>query len=170
MIQEYHVTTFSGVPYSFSILKRIGLDRFDLSSVRYVTQAGGKLPKEDVEYWDNYFKKRGIDLIVMYGQTEATARMSYLPSAFLKNHSGSIGIAIPGGRFSIIKGGKIITTSESEGELVYQGDNVSMGYAENKGGSILNAMIPILAGYLRAFGYTKQPLIATVTGNILNLY
>lgn len=132
MIQEYHVTTFSGVPYSFSILKRIGLDRFDLSSVRYVTQAGGKLPKEDVEYWDNYFKKRGIDLIVMYGQTEATARMSYLPSAFLKNHSGSIGIAIPGGRFSIIKDGKIVTTSESEGELIYQGDNVSMGYAENK--------------------------------------
>ncbi|WP_303207595.1 AMP-binding protein [Bacteroides oleiciplenus] len=132
MIQEHHVSTFSGVPYSFSLLKRIGLHRFDLSSVRYVTQAGGKLPKEEVEYWCNYFKENGIDLVVMYGQTEATARMSYLPSASLKEHYGSIGVAIPGGYFSIMRNGEVITVPESEGELVYQGDNVSMGYAERK--------------------------------------
>lgn len=131
LIQTYKVTTFSGVPYSFSILKRIGLHRFDLSNVRYVTQAGGKLAKENVEYWYNYFSNMGIDFIVMYGQTEATARMSYLPKEDISSHYGSIGIAIPGGKFTLKKNGTTVSSPGVEGELVYEGENVSMGYAES---------------------------------------
>ena len=129
LIQQ-QVTTFSGVPYTFSILRRLGLDNIDLSNVRYVTQAGGKLGKDDVEYWIDFFSQRSIRFIVMYGQTEATARMSYLPPEYARKNSASIGIAIPGGEFHLYDGEKIINEPNIEGELVYKGGNVSLGYAE----------------------------------------
>ena len=66
----------------------------------------------------------------MYGQTEATARMSYLPVEYAKANSASIGIAIPGGEFYLCDGDKRIEQPLKEGELVYKGDNVSLGYAE----------------------------------------
>ena len=128
---QQRVTTFSGVPYTFSILRRLGLENVNLSNVHYVTQAGGKLGKEDVEYWIDFFSQRGISFVVMYGQTEATARMSYLPPAHARANSASIGIAIPGGEFYLCDGEKKILNSFEEGELVYRGDNVSLGYAES---------------------------------------
>lgn len=131
MLKQFHVSTFSGVPYSFSILRKIGLGKFDLTSIRYVTQAGGKLTKEDVAYWSNFFRKKNIDFVVMYGQTEATARMSYLPISDLPKHLGSIGIPIPGGDFQLMNEGKVVEDPNVEGELVYRGDNVSLGYAES---------------------------------------
>lgn len=132
MLQHFHVTTFSGVPYTFSMLKKIGLGNFNLSSVRYVTQAGGKLPLEEVDYWNRFFSARNIDFVVMYGQTEATARMSYLPVSSMCNHLGSIGIAIPGGSFQLMdEKGEIVNTPGVEGELVYKGNNVCLGYAES---------------------------------------
>lgn len=131
MLEEFRVSTFSGVPYSFSILRKIGLAKFNLSDVRYVTQAGGKLAVEEVDYWNKFFRKRNIDFVVMYGQTEATARMSYLPVPDMSDHMGSIGIAIPGGNFQLMNDGKVIDKPNEEGELIYEGDNVSMGYAES---------------------------------------
>lgn len=128
---QHRVTTISGVPYTFSILKRLGLENIDLSNVHYVTQAGGKLAKEDVEYWIDFFSQQGIRFIVMYGQTEATARMSYLPFDNARKNSASIGIAIPGGQFYIYDNGRKIVNPYEEGELVYIGDNVSLGYAES---------------------------------------
>ena len=69
----------------------------------------------------------------MYGQTEATARMSYLPHEYSIEKAGSMGIAIPDGEFSLIdENGQIIEEHEREGELVYKGKNVSMGYAISK--------------------------------------
>jgi acyl-coenzyme A synthetase/AMP-(fatty) acid ligase len=66
----------------------------------------------------------------MYGQTEATARMSYLPTELSLSKLGSIGIPIPGGEFSLIDdAGESIFGYEITGELVYKGHNVSMGYA-----------------------------------------
>lgn len=130
-VEINHVTTFSGVPYSFSILKKINIGRFNLSSIRYVTQAGGKLSEEEVKYWYGFFHNLAIDFIIMYGQTEATARMSYLPKNAIMNHFGSIGIPIPGGKFSIKNEDGIVINPYIEGELIYEGANVSMGYAES---------------------------------------
>jgi len=68
----------------------------------------------------------------MYGQTEATARMSYLPWEYARKKAGSIGIAIPGGEFWIEdEKGNVVEKSDTQGELVYKGDNVTLGYAEN---------------------------------------
>ena len=102
----------------------------NVPSLRYITQAGGKLGQELHTLFADICEKKGIEIIVMYGQTEATARMSYLPWNISKEKAGSIGIAIPGGVFSLIDvDDKEITEANVVGELVYHGENVTMGYA-----------------------------------------
>jgi acyl-coenzyme A synthetase/AMP-(fatty) acid ligase len=132
IVKNLKPTTFGGVPYIYEILKKLRFKQMLLPSLRYITQAGGKLSQELVEEFRDICKEKGIRFIVMYGQTEATARMSYLPYENSFEKSRSIGIAIPGGKFWIEnENGEIIETSETKGELVYQGENVSLGYAES---------------------------------------
>ena len=104
----------------------------DLPSLRYITQAGGKLGTElYAEFVEICLKKR-MKFYVMYGQTEASPRMSYLPWEFAMTKLGSIGIPIPGGRFWLEdENGNTINNTDKPGELVYEGDNVSLGYAES---------------------------------------
>lgn len=119
-LREQQVTSMSGVPYTWEMLRRLLFFRMDLPSVKTMTQAGGKLNAEIAkEYIDNAAAS-GKRFIVMYGQTEATARMSYLPWSAAQEKYASIGVAIPGGEFSLAE----------DGELIYRGENVSMGYAE----------------------------------------
>ena len=66
----------------------------------------------------------------MYGAAEATARMGYLPPEDAIRKTGAMGIAIPGGRFSLVdEDGAEIETADTVGELVYYGANVTLGYA-----------------------------------------
>ena len=133
LFKEQEATTFGGVPYTYEILKKLRFGRMQLPSLKYITQAGGKLVKEMAEEFNTICEEKGIRLIVMYGQTEATARMSYLPWEYAREKAGSIGIAIPGGRFSLIDvNGNEITNPDEVGEMVYFGENVTLGYAENR--------------------------------------
>lgn len=130
-LKKEKATTFGGVPYSYQMLKRLRFFKMELPSLKYLTQAGGKLSygltKEIVEHCES----KGIKFIVMYGQTEATARMSYLPSEYALSKCGSMGVAIPGGEFWLQdEDGQLIKESDVVGELVYRGDNVTLGYAE----------------------------------------
>ena len=118
-------TSFAGVPHTFDLLDRVGFDRMSLPTLRYVTQAGGKMRPEQIRRYAALGQERGWDFFVMYGQTEATARMAYLPPHLAAAHSHTIGRAIPGGSFSIEDAG-----DSGVGELVYRGDNVMLGYAE----------------------------------------
>ncbi len=128
---DYMATTFGGVPYSYEILKRLHFLQMNLPSLRYLTQAGGKLGKEMHYEFASKLNEKGVDFIVMYGQTEATARISYVPKEHSVDKAGSIGIAIPGGQMSLISlDGTEITEPHTVGELVYTGPNVSMGYSE----------------------------------------
>lgn len=130
--KEEKATTFGGVPYTYEMLKRLRFERMELPSLRYITQAGGKLPKELAKDFLETCREKKIRMIIMYGQTEATARMSYLPWEKAVEKPGSIGIAIPGGRFALEgEEGQIITRTEEPGELIYYGENVTLGYAEN---------------------------------------
>ena len=124
-------TSLSGVPYTYEMLRRLRIFRMDLPALKTMTQAGGKLnAKIALEYIENA-KSSGKRFVIMYGQTEATARMSYLPDEMAAEKYSSIGIAIPGGKFSLIDSdGNVITEPDVDGELVYEGENVSMGYAE----------------------------------------
>ena len=130
-LKDFEATNFGGVPYTFEMLNRLRFERMNLPALRCVTQAGGKLSPTLHEKFAKWTVDAGKKFIVMYGQTEATARMSYLPAEKSLEKCGSIGIAIPGGRFALLgENGAEIAEPETPGELVYYGDNVTMGYAE----------------------------------------
>ena len=104
----------------------------DIPSLKYITQAGGKLSNELTLEFINICLSKGIEFYVMYGQTEATARISYLPWKYVHSKIGSIGIAIPGGKLWLEDGNKNkINENDIIGELVYEGDNVTMGYSRD---------------------------------------
>lgn len=131
--KENGVTSMSGVPYTYDMLEMVSFRTKCPATLRYMTQAGGHMQAENVKRYAEWAADTQRRFYVMYGQTEATARMSYLPpqSALLK--PGSIGIPIPRGEFSILDDdGTEITVPDCQGELVYHGRNVSMGYAECK--------------------------------------
>jgi len=131
-IKDNNATMFGGVPYVYEMLKKLRFGQMDLPHLKYITQAGGKLSRDlSVEFAD-ICEQKGMRFYTMYGQTEATARMSYLPWEYARKKAGSIGIAIPGGEFWLEdEKGNVIEKSDTQGELVYKGDNVTLGYAEN---------------------------------------
>jgi len=132
LCKKYKATTMGGVSYTFEMLKRIGFERMNLEHLRYITQAGGKLSKELCVFFAETCLEKNMRFIVMYGQTEATARMSYLPWEDATRKAGSIGIPIPGGSIHLEDGnGNHIEDAHVPGELVYEGDNVTLGYAYN---------------------------------------
>lgn len=129
--KKQEATSFGGVPYTFEMLDRLRFMRMELPSLRTMTQAGGKLTPELHEKFAAYAAETNRKFVVMYGQCEATARMGYLPAEKAVEKKGSMGIAIPGGKFSLIDvEGKEIRAPYTTGELVYEGRNVTMGYAE----------------------------------------
>ena len=133
LMRSEHVTSFVGVPFIYETLKKLKFFQMDLPDLQYMTQAGGKLAYDRQKEFTQYALEHGKKFIVMYGQTEATARMSYLPFEKAMEKCGSMGIAIPGGTFSLIDvDGKAIEEPDVVGELVYEGDNVTLGYALNR--------------------------------------
>lgn len=133
-LKRHKANNFGGVPYTYETLKKLHFDRMDLGCLRYITQAGGKLGKDLHVYFADLCEQKEIEFIVMYGQTEATARMSWLPWDKSMQKAGSIGIAIPGGAFSLIDANnQIIEEDNIVGELIYQGENVTLGYANSYG-------------------------------------
>jgi len=132
-IKEQKATSIAGVPYTYEMLKRLRFFRMDLPELKTMIQAGGKLNAAYVKEYVDFAEQSGKEFIVMYGQTEAAPRMSYLPFDKAVEKNASIGIAIPGGQFSVIDAdGNEITTPETDGELVYKGENVCLGYAEER--------------------------------------
>ncbi len=132
LVKKNNVTTFGGVPYIYGILKRIDFLHMDLPSLKYITQAGGKLSCELALEFAEICAQKKIKFFTMYGQTEATARMSYLPADFAIKKAGSIGVAIPNGEFWLVDENNIrIEQAYVTGELVYSGENVSLGYARS---------------------------------------
>ena len=117
-------TSLAGVPHTFDLLDRVGFAELDLPSLRRVTQAGGRLAPDRVRRFAELGVRRGWDLYVMYGQTEATARMAYLPPRSALVRPGSIGLPVPGGSFALDA-----VDDSGVGELVYTGPNVMLGYA-----------------------------------------
>lgn len=120
-----NVTSFAAVPYTFDLLERVGFEHMDLPGLRYITQAGGRLDPDRVRSYAELGRRQGWDLFVMYGQTEATARMAYLPPDLAAEHPHAIGVPVPGGSFRLEP-----VPGLDACELVYSGPNVMLGYAE----------------------------------------
>ena len=130
LFKEQNPTTFGGVPFIYDMLKKLRFARMNCPSLKYITQAGGHLSAELVKEFEDVCRQKGIKFIVMYGQTEATARMAYMPWDKLEGRENSIGVAIPGGEFFLIDdSGTVIDQPDVPGELCYRGPNVSLGYA-----------------------------------------
>ena len=112
----------------YETLKRLRFDPGTQSTLKTMTQAGGKLGESFVQWMSEASIRSGKRFFVMYGQTEATARISYVPPDMLPQKIGSIGVAIPGGSLSL-------APVEGSGlkELVYAGPNVMMGYSDGPG-------------------------------------
>ena len=134
LVNKFKPTSIAGVPYTYEILNKIGINRLLTTSIKVLTQAGGKLEKELLIKYADLCRKNKCLFYVMYGQTEATARMSYLPPDKLLDKIDSIGIPIPGGDFEIDKTNKEnykYKNNQEYGEIVYKGENVSLGYANS---------------------------------------
>jgi acyl-CoA synthetase (AMP-forming)/AMP-acid ligase II len=117
--KEHKATSLAGVPYTYQMLWKMRLPRMELPSLHTLTQAGGRLDVDLQEKYGQFAKETGRQFFVMYGQTEASPRLSYVPPERLLDKLGSIGVAIPGGRFEL----------SDEHELIYYGPNVMLGYA-----------------------------------------
>jgi acyl-CoA synthetase (AMP-forming)/AMP-acid ligase II len=114
-LDAHRCTSLAAVPYQYEMLRRLRYDRSEHPALATLTQAGGRLGQDLVQE----FAGQADRFFVMYGQTEATARIAVLPPDRLADKPGSAGLAVPGGRLSV-----------DEGEVVYHGPNVMMGYAE----------------------------------------
>ena len=123
----HEATSIAGVPYTYELLEATDFAQRPHPSLRYVTQAGGRMDPERVRGLARLGRERGFEVVVMYGQTEATARMAYLPAELAETAAGAIGVPVPGGSFRI---DERVGGAPGEGELVYTGPNVMMGYAE----------------------------------------
>lgn len=125
-----HATSFTGVPYSYEILMKFRFTRMDFPNLKIITQGGGKLTPEMFHALAQYAHDKGKKFIPTYGQSECTARMAYLPAELALTKTCSIGKAEPGGQLSIIDNdGNETFDGEATGEMVYRGENVTLGYA-----------------------------------------
>ncbi len=126
MVKE-RVTGFSGVPSTFAILlNRSNIRKYAFPSLRYVTQAGGAMSPTHARELSKVLPEAVI--FIMYGQTEATARLTYLDPRELVRKAGSIGKAIPGVKITIRKENSRVAAPGETGEIVAEGENIMKGY------------------------------------------
>ncbi|MEV4168581.1 AMP-binding protein [Nonomuraea sp. NPDC049709] len=162
-LHDHGCTSLAAVPYQYTMLRRMRFDRSNYPALTTLTQAGGRLAPELVKE----FAEQADRFFVMYGQTEATARIAVLPPDRLADKPGSVGVAVPGGRLTV-----------EDGEVVYHGPNVMMGYADDAadlargddlGGVLRTGDLGRLdeEGFLHVTGRLKR--IAKVFGTRVNL-
>jgi acyl-CoA synthetase (AMP-forming)/AMP-acid ligase II len=126
--RRHGATNFSGVPFSFEMLK--SNDAWASNpAITHVAQAGGRLAPDLVRHYAKLGEANGWRFHVMYGQTEASPRMAHLPPELAVAYPDCIGVAIPGGTIQILdEDGAPVTKANVPGELCYSGPNVMMGY------------------------------------------
>ena len=129
-IGRHQVTNLAGVPHTFELLDQSRFHEMDLPHLRFMTQAGGRMDPNRVHLWADRLNSRGAEFFVMYGQTEATARMTYLPPSLVATRNSAIGVPVPGGSIELRPHPAVV--DPDVGEIVYRGPNVMMGYAERR--------------------------------------
>ena len=130
-MKKFKVNSFGGVPEFYEFLRKLNFEKYVNKNMKYLTQAGGKLNEKDLEYFGKICKKNKIKFYVMYGQTEASPRISFLEWKFFFKNMNSIGKPLKGYKLKIFNRGKEIKRPNKNGELVLFGKNVCLGYANN---------------------------------------
>lgn len=129
-MKRWRIAHLPGVPFHYNTLRRFNFAKLDLPDLRVMTQAGGTLDVRIRKMAHDYMDARGGRFHVMYGQTEAAPRITTLAHEDFAAHAETVGHALPGGRIEIIGANG---APGVEGEVIYHGPNVMMGYAENSG-------------------------------------
>lgn len=166
-VGKYNATSFSGVPYTYEMIIKLGMLKFFPKSLRTITQAGGSLSHDYKMSLYNFSQKNHIYFYVMYGQTEATARITCMRLGSDVKHFDSMGRFIEG------VDGEIV----DDGELVIYGRNVSMGYAncihdlrradDNRGRLCIGDIVVMDGDYLYWKG--RKDRYVKINGNRISL-
>lgn len=128
-IKEQKGSNFTGVPFSYEILNRLRFWKMDLPYLKTMAEGGGKLSDTLFKIFADYAVENGKRFFATFGTTETSARLAFLPPEKAASHIGSIGHAIPEGKLVLVdENGQEITEAGVEGELRYEGPNVTMGY------------------------------------------
>lgn len=130
LVRMHRPTSLSGVPLTFRMLRRLDLDELGGAAIKVLTQAGGKLDTSTTLHFHDLMSRRDGRFHVMYGQTEASPRMTCLPSDCLPAKLGSAGLPLIDGVVRIVDESERELPPGSQGHIVYYGPNVMMGYAE----------------------------------------
>jgi len=163
--ERHQVSSFGGVPNSYDMLLRLKFTQKKMPHLRYFTQAGGKLNESKVSELAEFAAQQKIGFYVMYGQTEATARMSFVSPEKLQQKPNTIGTAIPGGELVIVdEKGDQINQRHVQGELVFKGENVMLAYATQR--AELANFEPITALATGDIGYQDDEGDFFITGRI----
>ena len=137
LFEQAGCTSLAGVPHSFELMDQGQIRTDHLKRLRYVTQAGGRLAPARVRAWAERGRQEGWSFFVMYGQTEAAPRISYLPPKRAFDAPASIGVSVPGGEIWVADETGNPLPDGTAGELVYRGPNVMMGYATSDADLVL---------------------------------
>lgn len=133
LVKKNNATNFTGVPYSYEVLSKLRFTRMELPLLRTLSSGGGSLRPELFSEIANYAEDNGKRFFSTFGTTETSARIAFLPPELALEKCGSIGRAIPGGQLSLVgQEGEVIEEPMIEGEIIYRGPNVTMGYAVNR--------------------------------------
>ncbi|MBN9544718.1 MAG: AMP-binding protein [Alphaproteobacteria bacterium] len=132
LLQARGVTGLAGVPHSYELMERCGLLANLPASVATLTQAGGRMAKDLAARVAAEARRTRARLFIMYGQTEATARIAYLRPDLLSRYPDAIGQAIPSGEIWLEHESGARAAAGEPGELIYRGPNVMMGYASER--------------------------------------
>lgn len=128
-IKEHKGSNFTGVPFSYEILSRLRFAKMDLPYLTTMAEGGGKLSDTLFKTFADYAVEKSKRFFATFGTTETSARLAFLPPEQAATHIGSIGHAIPEGKLILVdENGNEITDADVEGELRYEGPNVTMGY------------------------------------------
>jgi acyl-CoA synthetase (AMP-forming)/AMP-acid ligase II len=151
LFEKFQPNNLNGVPYTYEILERIKFHDMSLSNLKYITQAGGKLKQNLKEKLIKTCAKKKIKFYIMYGQTEASPRITIMPWNLLKKFPDSVGAPLPGGKIKISN--KIKSDNLLQGEIIYYGKNVFWGYSKsckdlNEGNKVRNILKTGDLGYL----------------------
>jgi acyl-CoA synthetase (AMP-forming)/AMP-acid ligase II len=160
------VTSFAGVPAAYELLRASGFDPGRYPSLATMTQAGGRLAPDLVRHYAELMERKGGSFWVMYGQTEATARIACLPPGNHATRADSAGRVIPGGQLRVEDADGRTLPDGQAGEVVYSGPNVMLGYArsradlgagDERGGRLATGDLGYLRdGYLYLTGRTQR--------------
>ena len=131
LYQENNITNFNGVPFTYEILKKLKFNKFFNKNLKFITQAGGRMGSENLSECLKLCIKNKVNFFSMYGQTEASPRMSYVNLLKNTDKIGSIGKALEGCKFSLHDINEKILSPNIDGDLIFEGKNIFKGYAES---------------------------------------